>query len=372
MRKAIDTLILTVVLAATWSMHMCEANGTVMGNLRRKRDDKAAKVQVERPLIHDSEFMLAPKEHTEKIAAANVGHPEVRATEFMLEPKRHLEKGPNAAVDRPEVRATEFMLEPKQPLEKAPGVKAAHPAVPDSEFMLKSEEHLEDLWNRAMTVDKRDTDNDRFLQLSMSFSMATRPPNQGRPTTPRPTPSGTTAPAPSAAPSSSNPPSSSFAPSPQTTLITPTINPTLNPTGAPSSSSAAPSANCLSGTTREAFLLSVLTPITDASLLLDPLSPQGQGFNWIVNQDPLNFDPCVYPSIAQRYGLATFFFATSGSLWIANTEWLGPMNECAWFGITCDTTTNTTVEKLQLRKFLSAAFTVFFLTVCTHILYQQH
>jgi hypothetical protein len=253
MRKSIDTLLLAVVLTATWSMQMCEASSKTGGNLRRKRNDKQPETQVERTKVHDSEFMLEP------------------------------------------------------------------------------EEHLEDLWNRAMTVDETEAKNDRYLQMSLSFSMATKPPTPPLPTTPLPTGGPTPTPAPS--------------------LVTPTLNPTLNPTSSPSGgdSSMAPSANCLTGTTREAFLLDVLSAVTATSLLLDPLTPQGQAFTWIV-ADPLMFDPCTYPTIDQRYGLATFFFGTAGSLWIDNTDWIGGVPECQWFGITCDPMTNTTVEKLQLRK----------------------
>lgn len=242
MGKSIDTLLLAVVLTATWSMQMCEGSSSIGGHLRRKRNNRQPEVQVERPKVHDSEFMLEP------------------------------------------------------------------------------EEHLEDLWNRAMTVDETKANNDRYLQMSLSFSMATRPPTPPLPTTPIPTGG-------------------------------PTPGPTLNPTNSPSGGggSTAPTANCLTGTTREAYLLDILSAVTDTSLLLDPATPQGQAFSWIVS-DPLMFDPCVYPTIEQRYGLATFFFGTSGSLWIDNTDWIGGVVECQWFGITCDTMTNTTVEKLQLRK----------------------
>ena len=189
----------------------------------------------------------------------------------------------------------------------------------DSEFQLEPEEHLEDLWSRAMAVEEELKLDERFLQMSVSFSIPTRPPTTRGP-----------AQAPTPQPTSGND-------------TTPSLNPTLSPSGGSPT-------DCLAGTTREAYLLTELSAITAPSLLQDPATPQGQAFAWIVNLDPLQFDPCTYPTIDQRYGLATFYFSTVGTTWIRSDGWIGEMVECGWFGVTCAAPTNTTVERLQLRK----------------------
>lgn len=228
--------------------------------------------------------------------------------------------------------------------DKAFEVRSDVPEIKDSEFMLSPEEHLEDLWSRAMTKDEKEMlGSDRFLQMSLSFSIPTRPPSEGRPTTPRPTPqptngNQTTAPAPSSAPSSVNLPT-----------LNPTQSPSLSPS-APTSGTTAPSANCLTGTTRSEYLLGVLTPVSEAALLVDPNTPQGMAFAFIV-EDAFIEDPCTFPTIEQRFGLVTFYYATIGASWTSNDAWLSPTSECTWLGVTCTPVTNTTVEKLQLGKY---------------------
>lgn len=227
--------------------------------------------------------------------------------------------------------------------DKAFEVRSDVPEIKDSEFMLSPEEHLEDLWSRAMTKDEKEMlGSDRFLQMSLSFSIPTRPPSEGRPTTPRPTPqptNGNLTAAPSFAPSS---------------VSVPTLNPTQSPSlspSAPTSGTTAPSANCLTGTTRSEYLLGVLTPVSDAALLVDPNTPQGMAFAFIV-EDTFIEDPCTFPTIEQRFGLVTFYYATIGASWTSNDAWLSPTSECTWLGVTCTPVTNTTVEKLQLGKYI--------------------
>jgi hypothetical protein len=188
-------------------------------------------------------------------------------------------------------------------------------ALADSEFMLKPEEHLEDLWSRGTTVDEDQwVLKDRYLQFSLSLSMATRPPTPPRPTTPRPTPA-------------------------------PTLpgNGTFAPTSAPSFNST----DCLEGNTREQYVLNVLSSITDLALLQNASTPQGAAYSWLAFED-LETDVCE-PFI-ERYGLATFYYSTSGDTWINNADWLSALDVCEWFGVTCDHITNSTVERLQLRK----------------------
>jgi hypothetical protein len=79
----------------------------------------------------------------------------------------------------------------------------------------------------------------------------------------------------------------------------------------------------------------ILVQITDGPILTNPATPQGMAVRWILNEDPLQIDPCTYPTVEQRYALATFYFSTSGDNWIVNTGWLSVAGECDWFGITC-------------------------------------
>lgn len=66
-----------------------------------------------------------------------------------------------------------------------------------------------------------------------------------------------------------------------------------------------PAGDCLQGRTPEQFLLDELLLITGVNLLLDPASPQGQAFTFILSDSLIRQDVCVYPAIAQRYGLGT-------------------------------------------------------------------
>jgi hypothetical protein len=93
--------------------------------------------------------------------------------------------------------------------------------------------------------------------------------------------------------------------------------------------------------------LNVLSSITDLALLQNASTPQGAAYSWLAFED-LETDVCE-PFI-ERYGLATFYYSTSGDTWINNADWLSALDVCEWFGVTCDHITNSTVERLQLRK----------------------
>ena len=157
----------------------------------------------------------------------------------------------------------------------------------------------------GMKLDERLLSVSSTYNLNVSISIPSRPPASG--------------------PNGSSFPSS-----------TPSLNPLPN--------------DCFDGKSREEYLATYLSTVTDPDLLDDPLTPQGQAFNWIVGSDPIQVDPCTYPTTAQRYGLATFNYATAGTDWIKSDDWLGGSFECEWFGITCGGQSKTDVEKLLLRK----------------------
>jgi Leucine-rich repeat (LRR) protein len=160
----------------------------------------------------------------------------------------------------------------------------------------------------------------------------------------------------------------SSAPITQTPVVdgTPTLAPagatdTLAPSGsdstdAPTQSGGvtfAPSvdSSCLNGTTPESYLISRLSSITDPVLLADVATPQGQAVQFLANEDPLDPDLCTYPTLEQRYGLSTLYFATNGDTWTNNSGWLGPTPECEWLGVICNdnvVATNVTLEENNL------------------------
>ena len=146
--------------------------------------------------------------------------------------------------------------------------------------------------------------------------------------TPRPTPK-TKPPTPSRAPAARVP----------TTEPVPTASPvaTIPPTPF----------NCLVGTTLEEYLLEELSKITPESLLTNPSTPQGKAYLFMVN-DPLQPDVCTYPTLNQRYAMATIYYSTNGAGWADDTGWLSALNECTWLGITCDG--GTEVTRLELGK----------------------
>jgi hypothetical protein len=188
-----------------------------------------------------------------------------------------------------------------------------------------NEGKLEDLWEKEMELAERE--DERFLQMGGAMSFTNRPsrsPLTGRPV-------GTPAPA--------------LAPTRAPAMGTPTLRPTVGGT------TMAPSLNnqCLLGRTPTQYLQDELALITDPVLLLNPSTPQGSAFLFIT-EDPLIMDAgvCSYPTIAQRYGLATFYFSTNGEAWTQNTGWIGTSGECNWFGVTCVDGINIT--DLLLRK----------------------
>ena len=79
-----------------------------------------------------------------------------------------------------------------------------------------------------------------------------------------------------------------------------------------------------------------LGKVTEASLLDDASTPQGMAFRWILDTDPAQIDPCKYPTLEQRYALATFYYSTNGDDWTNTNAWLSGANECTWLGVKCD------------------------------------
>lgn len=98
---------------------------------------------------------------------------------------------------------------------------------------------------------------------------------------------------------------------------------------------------------KEDFLLEVLSRITDKSNFLDLDTPQGLSFSFLLKEEPSFV--CT-PTIIQRYGLSTFYFATGGAKWTNNDSWLGPTQECEWFGVKCNDSLFSTGLNLGKRR----------------------
>lgn len=183
-----------------------------------------------------------------------------------------------------------------------------------------------DLWERATAAAQIEMEAERLLWRSSSvdMSMPTRPP------APRPTPAP----------------------------IGPTPAPIPKP---PTPAPGGPTDDCLKGRTREEYIFDLLVPITPGSILNDPSTPQGMAFDYLAYDDPYLEDPCTATTIEQRYGLTTLYFSTQGQEWTETENWLGPQQECTWFGVSC-LHDPAHASKLLLREFYFQTRSVQYLT----------
>jgi hypothetical protein len=124
---------------------------------------------------------------------------------------------------------------------------------------------------------------------------------------------------------------------------------------------------CLDGTTEEDYLLSILSPITAEAVLKDPATPQGQAFAFILEDEA--YDVCV-PTIYQRYGLSTLYYATDGENWVENVGWVEDgEDECEWYNITCE---EGLVVAMQLGKTMVCMSDCIFCTTGAHTTHLSH
>jgi hypothetical protein len=179
---------------------------------------------------------------------------------------------------------------------------------------------LEDLWEQAASASQLELETKRLLEHDSAFSMS-----MSMTIKPTPAPAPTLSPAPTKSPSPTSAPTISASP----TIFGQTRAPT---TPAPSEP---PTVDCLMGITRQEYLLDALTPITDESILVDPSTPQGMAFSYLVSDDPFLVNICKSTTIDQRFGLTTIYFATGGESWTNSDGWLGDSQECDWFGVSC-------------------------------------
>jgi hypothetical protein len=160
---------------------------------------------------------------------------------------------------------------------------------------------LDEMWQREIAVAREEAD--RFLQLQHFDEMSTAPTR-----------------APTSAPVPTAPPSGAGTPGPD---------------------------SCLGGLTRDEYLFQELSSITDPIVLANSSTAQGRAFQFMVAEDPLQPNVCAYPTLDQRYGLATLAYSTNVNNWTNSENWLQDLPECDWFGVSCE---NGRVSNLTLSE----------------------
>jgi hypothetical protein len=126
--------------------------------------------------------------------------------------------------------------------------------------------------------------------------------------------------------------------------VSPTPAPVAPDTPAPvTPGTPVPSLSGCSLKPREEAMEDILVEITDGPILSDPSTPQGMALRWLLDDDPLQIDPCTYATVEQRYALATFYYSTAGDSWIDNEAWLTGAAECDWFGVECSADAVTSI-----------------------------
>ena len=91
-------------------------------------------------------------------------------------------------------------------------------------------------------------------------------------------------------------------------VATPKPITTISPVDIRSPTTAPTPDNCLNGRTSEQYLLDTLSLITTSvDVLLNPATPQGRAFNFLLNDTIIEADEaiCNYTTLQQRYGLGT-------------------------------------------------------------------
>ena len=198
---------------------------------------------------------------------------------------------------------------------------------------------LSQLWENEALLAQTEADRVLFRWENVFNSLPTPKPKPTRaPITPTQPPSPRPTPAPF--PATSRPTRQGGGTDPPLPTLSP-IN-TVSPTPF----------DCLVGTTIEDFLLQQLSTITSATLLTNPSTPQGRAFQFMVN-DPLQPDVCTYPTLNQRYAMATIYYSTNGANWADDTGWVSALNECSWRGVTCDGGTAVTRLELGTNKWIN-------------------
>ena len=219
-------------------------------------------------------------------------------------------------------------------------------------------EYLESLWDSVEKNHDRKLERGRMrylesmmnmLHMSMSLPPSSSPPIVPSDPTKVPTEIKKPTPAPVSNPSGPIFPSSpTLQPIRGPTLPTREPIPTKAPVPAPSTGepievptmpipppiqkTLSPTRTCTESEKGE-ILLETLSQTTDISNLLNSDTPQGMAYAFLLDEQP-SF--VCGPTLMQRYGLTTFYFAMEGASWTKRDGWLGNTQECNWYGVSCD------------------------------------
>jgi len=95
--------------------------------------------------------------------------------------------------------------------------------------------------------------------------------------------------------------------------------------------------------------------VEDCGSLLDISTPQGQSFDWLVNDNLANPDLEALGEERQirRFALATIYFSTGGESWETRQFWLSDFHECDWFSsaaVGSGCSDGETFDKLELNN----------------------
>merc|ERR1719203_1180781 len=112
-----------------------------------------------------------------------------------------------------------------------------------------------------------------------------------------------------------------------------TISSTRSPSPSASPSSSSTTVCNLPMQTRKNDMLAIAATISEQAAINDSSSPQGQAFNWLVDDDPLALCPDDADAIKQRFAMAAVYFST-GAAKDAKQKFLSDQ-ECSWPGVTC-------------------------------------
>jgi hypothetical protein len=123
--------------------------------------------------------------------------------------------------------------------------------------------------------------------------------------------------------------------------VKPTVTPSLAPT----------TYDCAKPINRNRDINSIVESVSSGII---PGSPQDLALQWLLHNDTATNACDGGDRIRQRFALAVFYYSTKGSDWEkGKTSWLGPSDECTWYGVVCLGGKVTSLEMGMFFLFLS-------------------
>ena len=92
------------------------------------------------------------------------------------------------------------------------------------------------------------------------------------------------------------------------------------------------------GQSRFDLLIEILAPLSPAEVFSDPSSPQYKAAWWLATSDGLvlDFETTAFDEIAQRYTMATLFYALDGENWEERNGYVTSLPTCQWGRTFCN------------------------------------